>query len=407
MHLGPMLRSMHHHKGAFSLLVLEVAFGFVLLSHTLVGARYYLRLHQRPTGLPHDELLIATRRFAQPRAITTAREVLRGDLAALATAGIAAAAIDPAPLTGSTGFPAALSVDDAPGTAGARLVMHAWPVRATDAFAKVQGTRLIAGRTFTGTDSLAGSEPAADLPPALISRSVATALFGDPARALGHVVAGGTWHRARVVGVVQDFNQRGSWMPHATAQIVVAAAPVTEHDVVYTLRATKDGRDAVAARARQILDARDDAASTVTVAPVRLETTRFAQLSRGATVVLLWTGFLVVAVALAGSLALASFSVTERRRQIGIRRALGARRGEIIGYFLIENLMLTAIGLAIGLTMALVLNQLLRRIMTELVLSVDAIVVSVAIFTLTGLLSALVPARRAAAIPPWAATRTL
>ena len=55
-------------------------------------------------------------------------------------------------------------------------------------------------------------------------------------------------------------------------------------------------------------------------------------------IILTWTGFLVIAVALAGSLALASFSVAERTRQIGVRRALGASRGEIVRYFLLENL---------------------------------------------------------------------
>jgi putative ABC transport system permease protein len=116
---------------------------------------------------------------------------------------------------------------------------------------------------------------------------------------------------------------------------------------------------------------------------------------------------LVVAVALAGSLALASFSVTERTRQIGIRRALGARRAEIVRYFLLENVLLTGFGLALGLPLAIALNQVVRRIMTEVVLTADAVLMSMAVFVVTGLLSALVPARRAAAIPPWAATRTL
>ena len=41
MDIGPIIKSMRHHKGAFSLLVLEVAFGFVILVHTVVGARFY------------------------------------------------------------------------------------------------------------------------------------------------------------------------------------------------------------------------------------------------------------------------------------------------------------------------------------------------------------------------------
>ena len=124
-------------------------------------------------------------------------------------------------------------------------------------------------------------------------------------------------------------------------------------------------------------------------------------------IIALWTGFLVVAVALAGSLALASFSVAERTRQIGVRRALGASRGEIVRYFLLENLILTGFGLALGLGLAVAMNQVLRRIMSDLTLTPQEVLASMAIFIGSGLLSALVPARRAAAIPPWAATRTL
>ena len=77
-------------------------------------------------------------------------------------------------------------------------------------------------------------------------------------------------------------------------------------------------------------------------------------------IIAFWTGFLVVAVALAGSLALASFSVAERTRQIGVRRALGASRGEIVRYFLLENLILTSFGLGLGLALAVGLNHVLR-----------------------------------------------
>src|SRR6185436_5248244 len=96
---------------------------------------------------------------------------------------------------------------------------------------------------------------------------------------------------------------------------------------------------------------------------------RFAIISQGAVVIALWTGFLVVAVALAGSLALASFSVAERSRQIGVRRALGASRSEIVRYFLFENLILTGFGLGLGLGLAVALNQVLRRIMPDLKLT--------------------------------------
>jgi putative ABC transport system permease protein len=150
-----------------------------------------------------------------------------------------------------------------------------------------------------------------------------------------------------------------------------------------------------------------DTDSVVGVQGLERNATRFAMLSGGAVIILIWTGFLVVAVALAGSLALASFSVAERTRQIGVRRALGAGRGQIVRYFLLENLILTIFGLGLGLGLTIGLNQVLRRIMADLMLTPDEILIAMFVFIATGLLSALVPARRAALIPPWAATRTL
>jgi len=78
-----------------------------------------------------------------------------------------------------------------------------------------------------------------------------------------------------------------------------------------------------------------------------------------------------------------------------------------VNYFLLENVILTSFGLLLGLGLTIGLNHMLRRIMVDLRLTSDEVLLSMLIFIMTGLLSALVPARRAAAIPPWAATRTL
>jgi len=211
---------------------------------------------------------------------------------------------------------------------------------------------------------------------------------------------------SRVAGVVANFWFRG-WVPAATSIAVVGAEPVTEHEIIYVLRAPAGRRAAVIDAATAALAGTADADAAIEVKRLERETTRFAQLSSGAVIILIWTGFLVVAVALAGSLALASFSVAERTRQIGVRRALGASRGEIVRYFLLENLVLTTFGLALGLGLAAGMNQMVRRIMADMVLTADLALLSMAVFLTTGLLSALVPARRAALIPPWAATRTL
>lgn len=395
--LGPILRSLRHHKGTFSLLVLEVALGFVMLLHTLLIARYYFQLHVRPNGMPEDELVVARRRFLHPRDAAAARATARADLAALGRAGAAAAAIDAMPLPDAGAFPIALA---RPGDAGEQLT---WPVRATPGVAAALGLQIVAG---TGLDAVSAAPDAQGTTPVLLTRTAAEKLFGNGGDAVGKDVNGSSFGRGRVVGVVRDFAFRGGWLPAATSIVVVAAEPITEHELLYVLRGPGGRRAAVIEEATRALASTADADSTLVIKGLERRTTRFAIISEGAVVIALWTGFLVIAVALAGSLALASFSVAERTRQIGVRRALGASRAEIVRYFLLENLLLTGFGLALGLGLAVALNQVLRRIM-DLQLTPVQVLISMAIFVVTGLLSALVPARRAAAIPPWAATRTL
>ena len=395
--VGPILRSLRHHKGAFSLLVLEVALGFVMLTHTMIAVRYYFRLHVRPTGMPEDQLVIARRRFLHPRDVEAARTAARADVAALARLA-PAAAIETVPLPEAVAFPVALT---RPGDSQPNF---AWPVRATPAVTAALGVQVVAG---TDLEAAMRTRLPDGATPILLSWSVAEKLFGTIDNAIGQPVDGSDFGHARVAGVVRDFAYRSHWVPNVMAMVIVPTEPVTEHEVIYVMHAPAGGRAAVVEGATRALTAIADTDSAIVVKPLDRTATRFAGLSSGAMVILTWTGFLVVAVALAGSLALASFSVAERTRQIGVRRALGASRGEIVRYFLLENFVLTTFGLGLGLGLAIGLNQVLRRIMVEMKLTPDEALLSMAVFLVTGLLSALVPARRAALIPPWAATRTL
>src|SRR3546814_19989488 len=61
-----------------------------------------------------------------------------------------------------------------------------------------------------------------------------------------------------------------------------------------------------------------------------------------------------------GIIGLTSFWVSQRRRQIGVRRALGATRGDILRYFPTENFLIVSVGIAMGMLLAFGLHQGLR-----------------------------------------------
>jgi putative ABC transport system permease protein len=107
-----------------------------------------------------------------------------------------------------------------------------------------------------------------------------------------------------------------------------------------------------------------------------------------------------------GIIGLASFWVDQRRRMIGVRRALGARRVDILRYFQTENFLLTTIGIVLGMVLAYGINQFLMRHYELPRLPVGYIPVGAIALWLIGQLAILGPALRAVAVPPIVATRS-
>ncbi|MCI0338254.1 MAG: ABC transporter permease [Acidobacteria bacterium] len=98
-------------------------------------------------------------------------------------------------------------------------------------------------------------------------------------------------------------------------------------------------------------------------------------------------------------------SVTERTKEIGIRKSLGARKTDILHQFLIESITLSAIGGAIGVFIAWVAGRILTAVFFPTYLSITAVIVAVSVSGLVGVLSGILPARKAATLDPIEALR--
>ncbi len=103
---------------------------------------------------------------------------------------------------------------------------------------------------------------------------------------------------------------------------------------------------------------------------------------------------------------MASLWVTQRRKQIGVRRALGARRADILRYFIAENMMITGTGVLSGVVLAIGLNQLLVAKLEMTKLPLEYLLAGTGIFFALGIIAVYGPAWRAASISPAMATRS-
>jgi putative ABC transport system permease protein len=104
---------------------------------------------------------------------------------------------------------------------------------------------------------------------------------------------------------------------------------------------------------------------------------------------------------------LASFTVNQRTRQIGTRRALGAKKRDILRYFLLENVMLTTVGVVLGSALAYGTHLFLFSIMHIPKMSFALIPFGVVVLYVLGIVAVIGPALRATAVPPAVASRTV
>ncbi|HSS64392.1 MAG TPA: FtsX-like permease family protein, partial [Gammaproteobacteria bacterium] len=123
---------------------------------------------------------------------------------------------------------------------------------------------------------------------------------------------------------------------------------------------------------------------------------------------LTFTVVLLLLITSLGIVGLASFSVSRRTKQIGTRRALGASRGAIAQYFMVENLLISLTGVVVGAALAIGLNMFLVQAF-DLDPGSLLVLVPVAMLALVviGQLAVLGPARRASLVSPAVATRTI
>ncbi|HEY0197006.1 MAG TPA: FtsX-like permease family protein, partial [Rhodanobacter sp.] len=241
---------------------------------------------------------------------------------------------------------------------------------------------------------------------AIISRELAQRMFHGQS-ALGQSLYPGDGHPMRIVGIVETLLRPRLREQALNQDSVLVPSLPGDNEVTYVLRSAPEQREHVLAEAVAALTRLD---SNRLIPPGRVRT--FTQIrdeyfQRDTTMIglLLASALGLLFVTALGITGLANFWVQQRTRQIGIRRAIGATRADILRYFQGENFLIVSGGIVIGLLLAVLLNLLLMKHYELPRLPLFYLPISAAVLWLLGQLAVLGPALRAARVPPVVATR--
>ena len=276
-------------------------------------------------------------------------------------------------------------------------------------FFQAAGTRLVAGREMTW------SEVYAQRPVVIISENLARELWGTPSAAIGKHVREFSivpWHE--VVGVVQDVRERG--VQEKAPEIVYWLSLKTDlhgpgpldavRTMTFVIQSERAGTESFLNEVREAVWSVN---SNLPLASVRtMQEVYDKSVAR--------TSFTLVMLGIAAAMALAlgiigiygvmSYTVSLRRREIGIRLALGAQRGHVLKMVLQQGTKLALVGVTIGIGAGLGLTQLMAHLLFGVTAHDPLTFAAVAVLLLLiALLACYIPARRATLVDPTVALR--
>ena len=412
MEIRPILSTLARHKTAAALIVLEIALTCAIICNALFMIGDRVGQINEPSGIAERELLRIQLTSSGSDDNATART--RTDLAALrAIPGVKdATVVNQVPFVNSSW------------NSGVRLTpeqqqttLVATSYMADEHFLSTFGSRLIAGRGFRPDEYLdfeavnSSKEPIG-IPAAIVTRKMAEKLYpGIPvAQIIGKVFYSWGDRPIPIVGVLEHL-VRPSLQDGPSAREYTMVFPLRAHYNVggnYVVRTTPERRAEVLKAAVKLLRSRgnDRIILDENTKPFSDLRNEFYQAPRAMAWLLGAVCMGLLLITALGIVGLASFWVQQRTKQIGIRRALGATRGQILRYFQIENFLIAGIGIALGMLLAFGLNQLLMSKYELPRLPLLYLPAGALILWVLGQLAVLGPARRAAMVPPAIATRS-
>ncbi|HEY5927270.1 MAG TPA: FtsX-like permease family protein [Kofleriaceae bacterium] len=403
MHFRPILSTLLRHRTAAALIVLEIALTCAIVCNAVFLIRERLARMDQPSGVAEAELLRV--QLTGINKNSDAGAITQQDLTALrAIPGVKSVAnVNMVPFGNSSWNTSVSTIKDDPN----RLINAAMYMGSHDLL-ETLGVNLIAGRDFTPDEYVEFDlvqKQEARMPSIIVSRAIAEQMFpGQNALGKGIYVWGD--EPLVVVGIFEHVARPNDHRQPRYSMFLPVTMPYT-YGGNYVLRVDPT-------RKAEVLGAVDAAFDKVDPSRIMLERQTYGTIrdeyfrdDRSMAWLLAGVSIALLIITALGVIGLASFWVQQRTRQIGVRRALGATRRDILHYFQTENFILATMGIILGMAMAYGMNLVLMDKYSVPRLPWEFLPIGATLLYLLGQIAVLGPALRAAAIPPAIATRTV
>jgi putative ABC transport system permease protein len=404
MELHPILSAMRRNKVGAIVIVVQTAITLAILCNSMFLIQQRLRSSERPTGLQEQDIFTIANQWVGSPPDLAAK--VQTDLAALRALPevVDAFASQSYPLSnGGWGDGVSLEATNVHWVTNSSLYF------ADEHGLSTLGLKLVAGRNFDASEiiernNLEGKPPAA----IIVSQALATKLFPN-ADVLGKsIYLGSNKSKAPIVGIVERLQQ--PWVSITNDRVEYAMLQpyrFVEQYSHYIVRAKPGQLQAAMKSAQKQLLAINHGRINERIRTMAESRERVYRDDRGLAIILAVVSVVLLIVTAFGIIGVTSFWVSQRRRQIGIRRAMGASRTAIVRYFQTENLMIASAGAALGILLSLALNFLMAGKFEMARLDVGSTVVAAVAVLLLGQIAVLWPALRAASISPVVAIRNI
>jgi putative ABC transport system permease protein len=408
--MSPILSALLRNKTGAILVAIQVAISLAILSNALHIVNVRQAVAARPSGIADEgSVFYASSRYLMKETAEYEAAVQKRELALLRSIPgvVSVATASQHPMTQSGSYNS-LSLDRKQVNESAGATVY----RTGESLVNTWQLKLIEGRDFTPADVLeVDAQVNNDLPTTtIITKALAEKLFPGQS-AIGKTIFWGVGNDAdpvRVIGVVErlqtpsaavgDEGEYSTILPYRGLGGIIAST--------YTIRTEPGQRDRVAKEVEAALGKSAGMPVIVKTKNVSADRTDRYRADVALSWMLITVSLLLLLITASGIVGMASLWVTQRRKQIGVRRALGARRADILQYFITENLMITSAGVATGVLLAIALNQLLVSKLEMTKLPLTYLLSGAGVFFALGIIAVYGPAWRAATISPATATRS-